>query len=428
MNSNLSIFSPSLFAPPARPPSTSLANACDLLSASIICILSLLIPPGALRQSSVIPTFIFLFYHVRQTSLPTGNSDSYMAYIHLTWALIRWIDYTVLRVPETSFLRTSEPTGTPIETPSDVQSYPFRRKLWWSASLMSNFRLIGWSQRVKNIAFVPASTTRSQSCVCHALLVLQYNIILDARNYLITHTSLLTSQTVHTFFSLPLHRQLIYVWAGILNSAANIGLGYHLPALLAIATHLSPPQSWPSVLGPWSSAHTVRNAWGKLWHQYLRRFFEVANTLLLTTLRIKRGTTVSQYTQIYFAFLCSALFHHVGALNIPYLESVRYQFLFFLLQPVCITVEDIAVAVGNRLGLKDTWCTRAVGYLWTFTAISWTGRYMAVWFFESGAGLTPNPILFRFWERVPPVLGIAVALGVAQLARRSSSACERWTS
>lgn len=138
----------------------------------------------------------------------------------------------------------------------------------------------------------------------------------------------------------------------------------------------------------------------------MRRAFESLNTLVLNTLGIRRGTTLSKYNQIYFAFLFSALLHHSGSLNIPYVSSVPYQFLFFIVQPVCITMEDTVIALGRRYGFRDTGLTRALGYVWTFTALSFTTRYMAVNFTESGAMLAPNPVLFEVWGRVLPLLGI----------------------
>jgi len=406
METPFSIFSPSLFPSPERPSTTVLANNLDRLSASLICVISLLIPPGVLRQSLVFPTLLYLFYHGRQAAIAGAPNDSYMDYIHLTWTLIRWTDLTLLRTAETSVHRTQEPGGTPVETAEDIQKYPIHRKFWWSASLLSQLRGVGWSFRVRNIVPVDASTTRLSACLSHLLLLVKYTMILDLRDYMTANTALLTPQTFHSYFSLPLLHQLIYVWVGVFNTAAQIGLTYHLPALLAVALHLSPPQTWPPILGPWSSAYTVRNAWGRLWHQNLRRFFEVSNDTLLKLLRIKRGTLLSKYFQVYVAFFLSALFHHAGALNVPYCESVRYQFLFFLLQPVCITIEDIAVAFGKKAGIQDSSFTRVLGYLWTFAAISFTTRYIAVYLIEMGTFLIPNPILFRFWDRFMPLLGL----------------------
>ena len=404
MNNSISIFDPSLFPSTNRPPANLLTNRNQLLSSTLLCIVSLLVPPGPFRQSLVIYTIFTLLYVVRQTSLPI-YTDNYMSAVHLTLTLIRWIDFTLLHDP-TTFVRTAGPHNTPIETPDDIKSYPLHRKLLWSISLNTTYRGTSFNWRVKNTPTIPPSTTRLRAILTHLLLILKYTLILDLRDYLHTYTILLTPQTPATLFHLPLWHQLLYTHLAILNSAAGIGVTYHIPALLLTLTHLTTPHSWPSVFGSWSSATTVRGAWGNLWHQYFRRWFEVFNTLLLNTLHIRRGTLLSKYIQIYFAFLLSAIFHHIAALNCVYVPSVRHQFLFFMLQPVCITIEDIAIAFGKRVGIKNSTAVRVMGYLWTFTAISFTGRHMAAYASESGIMLAPNPILFRFWERVMPLVGL----------------------
>ena len=75
---------------------------------------------------------------------------------------------------------------------------------------------------------------------------------------------------------------------------------------------------------------------------------------LIGALRIQRGTLTSRYLQLYNAFFVSAVIHHIGALNCPYSALARYQFYLFMIQPVAITMEDAAIYLGKRAGLKDT--------------------------------------------------------------------------
>ncbi len=86
----------------------------------------------------------------------------------------------------------------------------------------------------------------------------------------------------------------------------------------------------------------------------LRRIFETANSSLNKLLGIRKGTLFSRYLQLYNAFFVSALIHHIGSLNCPYSALVWYQFYFFMIQPVAITVEDFAIHVGKKAGLRDT--------------------------------------------------------------------------
>jgi hypothetical protein len=82
--------------------------------------------------------------------------------------------------------------------------------------------------------------------------------------------------------------------------------------------------------------------------------FETANSVLIFITRVKKGTLTSRYLQLYNAFFVSALIHHIGSLNIPYTPAVRCQFLFFMMQPVAITIEDSAIYLGRKVGLKES--------------------------------------------------------------------------
>jgi hypothetical protein len=55
--------------------------------------------------------------------------------------------------------------------------------------------------------------------------------------------------------------------------------------------------------------------------------------------------------QLYLSFFISASVHHIGALNTPYVPTVKQQFLFFMLQPLAITFEDYVVHIGQNLGI-----------------------------------------------------------------------------
>lgn len=76
--------------------------------------------------------------------------------------------------------------------------------------------------------------------------------------------------------------------------------------------------------------------------------------MLLALTKAKKGGFVSRYLQLYNGFLVSALIHHAGSLNMTFHAAIRYQFLFFMVQPVAITMEDFAIYLGKRQGLCDT--------------------------------------------------------------------------
>jgi hypothetical protein len=97
----------------------------------------------------------------------------------------------------------------------------------------------------------------------------------------------------------------------------------------------------------------------------------VANKIL----RFPRGTNLSSYTQLYFAFFMSAVFHFAG--EFMYERRMVYRsFKFFPLQAVAITFEDFIIFIAKRLVLpkrfnpgnhNESWAEaviRVVGYCW----------------------------------------------------------------
>jgi hypothetical protein len=131
-------------------------------------------------------------------------------------------------------------------------------------------------------------------------------------------------------------------------------------------------------------------------------------------------TFLSRYLQLYLSFFISASMHHVGALNTPYVPTVKHQFLFFMLQPVAITFEDYVIHVGRTLGIRPSGefhyrppnasgaanhfvrkaMTKAVGYLWVVGFLSFSLRYFASYGFQLGLGAVENPLVWSIADRV----------------------------
>lgn len=101
-------------------------------------------------------------------------------------------------------------------------------------------------------------------------------------------------------------------------------------------------------------------------------------------LKFPRGTNRSSYTQLYVAFLLSAVLHLAG--EYMYEKRIVYRsFKFFLLQAVAITFEDFVVYLAKRLLLRwgtklnpgnaeESWAeavVRVVGYCWVTLWFCW---------------------------------------------------------
>lgn len=56
------------------------------------------------------------------------------------------------------------------------------------------------------------------------------------------------------------------------------------------------------------------------------------------------------------AFIATTFLHHVGAINVTTSshENDMNQVIYFMLQPVAITVEDFVIYLGRKAGLKES--------------------------------------------------------------------------
>ncbi|KAJ8121570.1 hypothetical protein ONZ43_g2009 [Nemania bipapillata] len=229
------------------------------------------------------------------------------------------------------------------------------RKLNWATMLLLNQRGIGWNHQVKN---VPRSTTTTKlgfflsrffqfvksfvlADLCFHLGIRFFytnpetGVIGDIDSSLITLKYACPGWSFSTLF----------VFAATPYFA--LSAQYALLSIICVALGLGAPEDWPPMFSPISEATTIRNFWGKYWHQLIRR--------------------------LWFSFLVSGYFHASSHLilpqpvNITVADSAYPIFYFFVLQATAITFEDFVKwawckGLGKGEG-KSKWRFPALGYL-----------------------------------------------------------------
>ena len=102
---------------------------------------------------------------------------------------------------------------------------------------------------------------------------------------------------------------------------------------------------------------------------------------------LRPGSWQSSYTQLYLAFIISALLHVGGDVmaNGGKLARSPGSPWFFFSQAIAITVEDAVIGIAGRAGWRlPTWASRALGYTWTFAWMVYSlGPYIS--YFRFGA-------------------------------------------
>lgn len=113
---------------------------------------------------------------------------------------------------------------------------------------------------------------------------------------------------------------------------------------------------------------------------------------LASFLGFKPGTNGSSYTQLYTAFIITAITHIGGdALINP--SRLGISCPFFIYQALAITFEDVVIAAARRAGVEETKWTRVMGYVWvaiwfSVTTPQWVSA-MVIAGVESGSELVP---------------------------------------
>jgi len=93
-----------------------------------------------------------------------------------------------------------------------------------------------------------------------------------------------------------------------------------------------------------------------------------------TALGFRPGTLGSSYTQLYVTFFLSGLIHTGGDIAFSSHSAASpsfYSMPFFLSQAFIITLEEMLIWVGRRLGLRYSVWTRVLGYVWVTASFGW---------------------------------------------------------
>ena len=134
-------------------------------------------------------------------------------------------------------------------------------------------------------------------------------------------------------------------------------------------------------------------------------------------LRIPKGTNLSSYTKLYFAFLLSGVFHALtqrimpSPANITVLERTNGVLYFFVWQAAAITAEDFVQWVYRKAGgsLTDKngkLFRRVVGHVWVIMSIWASLPLVGDCFLKMRMGADPflSYSLSRAWvEKYVPV-------------------------
>ncbi|KAG2016475.1 toxin biosynthesis protein [Coprinopsis cinerea AmutBmut pab1-1] len=168
-------------------------------------------------------------------------------------------------------------------------------------------------------------------------------------------------------------------WLFIVASHHVLSMPFCVISAIGVAVGWGEPREWPQVMGNPLDAYTVRRAWGRVWHQALRRTLTSnADFVAYKILRLPKKGVVSRYTRLFGAFFFSGVLHYfIDCVAMGHRGSLAIR--TFVLQACAITFEDAVVEVAKRCGtpIRPNWFTRGVGIVWVVVWFAWSA---APWF------------------------------------------------
>ena len=267
------------------------------------------------------------------------------------------------------------------------------QRLWWAGTLVVAPRGVGWMHEPTNHIAPRPNGTRAQFIASQFLWIGAYFIQFDILSILVRANPCFgTGGPSFSAFGWPWRAT---VWIHPFTAFVSMSILHAMVSILSVAVGLSEPRDWPHLFGSPRKAYTVRNCWGRVWHQMLRKvyvhFIQAYHPIniyfyrsqLLTghtdffaqVLRLPKGT-FKTYFKLFGSFAISGLIHYGGDYML-FQNWSGTSMRFFVLQAVAITFEDMVIALAARFGhTQQNTVSRFIGYIWVF---AWFTYSLPMW-------------------------------------------------
>ncbi|KAF2677290.1 putative toxin biosynthesis protein [Lentithecium fluviatile CBS 122367] len=264
-------------------------------------------------------------------------------------------------------------------------------KFKWAFMLMLNTRGIRWNHQVKNVPKLPKET-KTRFLLSQALKFVKNMVIADFLFQLGLRIFWTTPDgrvgAMNSKYMTLRHDDWRWSFVKCLVFGATpyfmMSMQYAQFAFLAVLFGFSQPADWPPMFNPIRGTTTVRDFWGRYWHQQLRHVLAQYNEAFCAFFRIPKGTNMSSYMKLWLAFIISGFFHAVSSLQMPFPDNLTPGerslgfWWFFIWNVSAITLEDFLLWIVKKTFPKGqftregSWVRTVVGYLWVSLVI-WQG-------------------------------------------------------
>ncbi|KAJ6016383.1 hypothetical protein N7540_010974, partial [Penicillium herquei] len=269
----------------------------------------------------------------------------------------------------------------------------FFSRLQRALDFMANPRKIKTSREAKNTPSPPAyytkrgskAVTRGRFLIRETAIAVWQYMALDILTVQATKSAL-KNEKMSVFGALENSRVelwseklVVAVCAWFIVSRILISFYYRAVSVFCVALKLESPEKFPPLFNRMADAYTLRNFWGKFWHQTLRiNFTAVSSFITRDLLGLPTPSLLERYTNVFFVFFLSGILHSVTdvVLNIPVGESGAM--VFFLSFTIGYMIEDSIQAAWKTLQSSggtskepELW-KKTIGYFWVVTFLTVT--------------------------------------------------------
>ncbi|KAF8815354.1 hypothetical protein BYT27DRAFT_7080138 [Phlegmacium glaucopus] len=289
----------------------------------------------------------------------------YFAIAFITMHFFRSLDYILLR----KYQRELQPSGQ-----KPLSEMPLNKRLWWATSLAENPRGIGWTHEPTLHIPPRPSSTRGKFILSQLMWLVFYIFQFDISNiFTRKNPCFATGGPSLTAFGW-LWRST--AWSFVFSAYSMLSLVYTAYSIISVTIGISEPRDWPHLFGSPLDAYTVRNCWGRVWHQMLRKLVTGQANFISERLHLRKSIFTTRF-KLFTAFFVSGLIHQTAE-YVLYQKWEGHSMEFFLLQAVAITCEDIIVELAARVGFssKPNRFFKFIGFLWVF---AWFTHTFPLW-------------------------------------------------
>ncbi len=222
---------------------------------------------GSKTKSRVTELFFipiaFICVHMVFFSASESRTSDYILALNVIGIFFTASDYILLQRYQPELRKIGQ------RKPTSEMSLPAR--LWRAASLVVAPRGVGWAHEPTNHIAPRPNGTRAQFIASQFMWIAAYFIQFDIFSILVRANPCFgTGGPSFSAFGWPWRAT---VWIHPFIAFVSMSMLYATASILSVAVGLSEPRDWPPLFGSPRGAYTVRNCWGRVWHQMLRKVY-----------------------------------------------------------------------------------------------------------------------------------------------------------